>query len=65
MNANQISVGITDGGCTTSSACNCTREVHGAPTGHVRLENLRVRKGALDKFKLPVDVVEGTYPSIC
>lgn len=29
------------------------------PAGRVTLSNLRLKKGALDKFRLPVDVIEG------
>ncbi|CAK5280530.1 unnamed protein product [Mycena citricolor] len=31
----------------------------GASTGQLTLRNLRLKKGALDKFRLPVDVLEG------
>ena len=29
--------------------------------GQLTLRNLRLKKGALDKFRLPVDVLEGTH----
>jgi len=29
--------------------------------GQLTLRNLRLKKGALDKFRLPVDVLEGMY----
>jgi hypothetical protein len=29
-------------------------------SGQITLRNLRLKKGALDKFRLPVDVLEGT-----
>ena len=43
----------------------CTRAVRGQSptpyffTGKLTLTNLRFKKGALDKLKLPVDVLEG------
>ena len=45
-----------------SSVCSPVRFIalNRTPLGLIELRNLRVRKGALDKFKLPVDVVEGT-----
>ena len=45
-----------------SSVCSPVRFIalNQTPLGLIELRNLRVRKGALDKFKLPVDVVEGT-----
>ena len=29
--------------------------------GQLTLRSLRLKKGALDKFRLPVDVIEGSY----
>ena len=29
--------------------------------GQLTLRNLKLKKGALDKFQLPVDVLEGTF----
>lgn len=33
---------------------------YGIGQGQLTLRNLRLKKGALDKFQLPVDVLEGT-----
>ena len=32
--------------------------------GQLTLRNLRLKKGALDKFRLPVDVLEGVHISV-
>ncbi len=31
------------------------------PPGQVTLSKLRLKKGALDKFRLPVDVIDGAF----
>jgi hypothetical protein len=35
---------------------------YGIGQGQLTLRNLRLKKGALDKFRLPVDVLEGLVP---
>jgi hypothetical protein len=42
-------------------ACACG-EIDPTP-GQLTLRNLRLKKGALDKFRLPVDVLEGAHIS--
>ncbi|MBW0562763.1 hypothetical protein O181_102478 [Austropuccinia psidii MF-1] len=32
--------------------------------GDIRLKNLKLKRGALDKFRLPIDVVEGSIGSL-
>ena len=39
-------------------------EIHALPTpGQLTLHKLQLKKGALDKFRLPVDVIEGRIPT--
>lgn len=56
-------------GSQPSELWHCARHVspllHGVvlltsvPAGQLTLRNLRLKKGVLDKFQLPVDVIEG------
>jgi hypothetical protein len=43
--------------------CKQIRIDHG-DVGQLTLRNLRLKKGALDKFRLPVDVLEGIHFSL-
>jgi hypothetical protein len=42
------------------SVCDFVAEHHCITPGQLTLRNLRLKKGALDKFRLPVDVLEGS-----
>jgi vacuolar protein sorting-associated protein 13A/C len=58
---NQVNYGIGQGQSSASIA-NYTAITHSFRIGQLTLTNLRLKKGALDKFRLPVDVVEGMLP---
>lgn len=55
LDMGQVNYGIGQG----ISCVSLSRAVPHAALGRVTLSNLRLKKGALDKFRLPVDVIEG------
>ncbi|KZT30580.1 vacuolar protein sorting-associated protein 13 [Neolentinus lepideus HHB14362 ss-1] len=52
LDLNQVNYGIGQGMCAGTNV----------GPGQLTLRNLRLKKGALDKFRLPVDVSEGSDP---
>lgn len=60
---NQVNYGIGQG-AMNAARVDIDHFAQPNGTGQLTLKNLRLKKGALDKFRLPVDVLEGTERSI-
>jgi vacuolar protein sorting-associated protein 13A/C len=60
LDMNQVNYGIGQG--ASSHKTGRCQHLNASDAGQLTLKNLRLKKGALDKFRLPVDVVEG--PSV-
>lgn len=66
LDMNQVNYGIGQGALAIECSLESYSPRAGSTKGQLTLRKLRLKKGALDKFRLPVDVIEGALTSyIC